>query len=99
MIVIALIIQPVSVPTDITFVSSVGSSTVLFIHVLLLYFIMSTLELQEMSGNDFQIDLGIALLNHGIGLDWDGDERPDYVRVGSLVPCNCNKCYFFHQWV
>ena len=44
--------------------------------------------------HDFQIDLGIALLNHGLGLDWDGDERPDYVRVGELVPCNCNKCYF-----
>jgi hypothetical protein len=22
----------------------------------------------------FQIDLGIALMNHGIGLDWDGDK-------------------------
>ena len=43
--------------------------------------------------HDFQIDLGIALLNHGIGLDWDGDERPDYVRVGELVPCNYYKCY------
>ena len=44
--------------------------------------------------HDFQIDLGIALLNHGIGLDWDGDKRPDCIRVGELVPCNCKKCYF-----
>ena len=44
--------------------------------------------------HDFQIDLGIALLNHGIGLDYDGDKRPDYIRVGELVPCNCKKCYF-----
>jgi hypothetical protein len=44
--------------------------------------------------HDFQIDLGIALLNHGIGLDWDGDKRPDYIRVGELVPCNCKKRYF-----
>ena len=44
--------------------------------------------------HDFQIDLGITLLNHGLGLDWDGDKRPDYVRVGGFVPCNCNKCNF-----
>ena len=44
--------------------------------------------------HDFQIDLGIALLNQGIRLDWDGDERPAYVQVGELVPCNCNTCHF-----
>ena len=62
MIVIALIIQPVSVPTDITFVSSVGSLIVLFIHVLLLYFIVSTLELQEMSGKNMQAKILDAMI-------------------------------------
>ena len=31
-----------------------------------------------------------------MGLDWiglDRDKRPDYIRVGALMPCNCNKCY------
>jgi len=29
-----------------------------------------------------------------MSLDWDGDERPDYVRTGEFYPCNCKKCYF-----
>ena len=44
--------------------------------------------------HDFQIDLGISLLNYGIGLDWDGDARPDYMHVVEFVPCECNQCYF-----
>ena len=44
--------------------------------------------------HDFQIDLGLAVLNHAIVLDWDGDERPDYMRTGDSYPCNCMKCYF-----
>ena len=44
--------------------------------------------------HDFQINLGIALLNYGISLDWVGDEWPDYMRSGEFVPCNCNMCYF-----
>jgi len=44
--------------------------------------------------HDFQIDLGIDLISYGIGLDWTGDERPDYMRGDDFVPCNCNKCYF-----
>ena len=43
---------------------------------------------------DFQIDLGLAILNYGIGLDWVGDERPDYMHTGVFIPCNCKKCYF-----
>ena len=32
--------------------------------------------------HDFQIYLGISLLNYGIGLDWDGvsEERPSYME-------------------
>ena len=44
--------------------------------------------------HDSQIDLGIAILNYGIGLDWVGDERPDYMHTGDFIPCNCKKCYF-----
>ena len=43
---------------------------------------------------DFQIDLGIDLLNYGIGLDWTSDDRPSYMRSGNFIPCNCNKCFF-----
>ena len=45
----------------------------------------------------FQIDLGIALLNYGIGLDWDGNlntRRPRWMRQSDFVPCDCNKCFF-----
>ena len=43
---------------------------------------------------DFQIDLGIDLLNYGIGLDWNEVNRPDYMRAGGFVPCDCNRCFF-----
>ena len=36
--------------------------------------------------HDFQIDLGISLLNYGIGLDWKDGKRPDYTRAGEVVP-------------
>ena len=43
--------------------------------------------------HDFQIDLGISLLNYGIGLDWDGEsrERPSYMQKApaSLVNARC----------
>ena len=39
----------------------------------------------------FQIDLGLAVLNHAMSLDWDGDELPDYVRTGEFCSCNCKK--------
>ena len=43
---------------------------------------------------DFQIDLGIDLLNYGIDLDWDGVKRPYYMRAEGFVLCNCKKCFF-----
>ena len=62
MIVIARITLPVSVPTDIAFASSVGSLIVLFIHVLLLYFIVRTLEFQEMTGKNMQAKILDAMI-------------------------------------
>ena len=46
--------------------------------------------------HNFQIDLGISLLNYGIGLDWDGvsGERPSYMQSGAFKPCDCKKCFF-----
>ena len=43
---------------------------------------------------DFQIDLGIDMLNYGIGLNWVGKKRPDYMRTGRLVPCDCKMSFF-----
>ena len=51
---------------------------------------------------DFQIDLAIGLMNHGLGLDWDGDEgvdQPTYMRRDKFVPCNCKVCFFCLQGV
>ena len=44
--------------------------------------------------HDFQIDLGIYLINRGIHMDWTGEERPDYMRKDAFIPCDCDKCYF-----
>ena len=46
--------------------------------------------------HDFQIDLGISLLNYGIALDWDGEsrERPSYMQKGTFKPCECKMCFF-----
>jgi len=46
--------------------------------------------------HDFQIDLGISLLNYGIALDWDGEsrERPIYMQKGAFKPCECKMCFF-----
>jgi len=48
------------------------------------------------SRHDFQIDLGIALLNRVIELEWDGESnaRPEWMCQGELVPCKCKKCFF-----
>ena len=44
---------------------------------------------------EFQIELAIDLMNHGLELDWDGGEkRPDYVRGDAFTPCECEKCFF-----
>jgi hypothetical protein len=43
----------------------------------------------------FQIDLGLALLNFAIGLEWDGSgPKPRWMRQTDFVPCDCKKCYF-----
>jgi hypothetical protein len=43
----------------------------------------------------FQIDLGLALLNFAIGLEWDGKgPRPSRMQQTDFVPCSCKKCYF-----
>ena len=46
--------------------------------------------------HDFQIDLGISLLNYGICLDWDGEsrDRPSYMQKGAFKPCECKMCFF-----
>jgi hypothetical protein len=46
--------------------------------------------------HNFQIDLGISLLNYCIGLDWDGvsGKRPSYMQTGAFKPCDCKKCFF-----
>ena len=46
--------------------------------------------------HDFQIDLGIALLNYGIGLEWGGNDeskRPDYMTIEAFFPCAFNYCF------
>ena len=45
--------------------------------------------------HDFQIELGIALLNRAIELDWNGvGKKPGWMRQTTLVPCDCKMCYF-----
>ena len=43
----------------------------------------------------FQIDVALALMSHGINLEWkdrDGP-RPAFMRQTAWVPCNCQVCY------
>jgi hypothetical protein len=42
----------------------------------------------------FQVDLGIALLNYGIELEWDDENRPRWMRQSEFVPCDCKSCFF-----
>ena len=48
--------------------------------------------------HDFQIDLGIALLNYAISSEWDGESEKSQpmwmTKCNRLVPCDCDKCYF-----
>ena len=45
--------------------------------------------------HDFQIELGISLLNRAIELDWNGvGLKPKWMRRSTLVPCDCKMCYF-----
>jgi hypothetical protein len=47
---------------------------------------------------DFQIDLGLQLIDMGIQRDWDdisdAKSKPKWMRQKSCIPCNCNKCFF-----
>ena len=52
----------------------------------------------------FQYDLGLALIEHGIKLDWkdwkdwrekrDSKSKPRYMRRERLIPCACGLCFF-----
>ena len=46
----------------------------------------------------FQIDLGMALINYGIGEDWkapyEENKKPRWMRQKGLKPCECNQCFF-----
>ena len=55
----------------------------------------------------FQMDLAVALMSHGVSMDWkdptkdDKANRPAFVRTLDWIPCNCTKalspqihCYF-----
>ena len=45
--------------------------------------------------HDFQIDLGIALMNYAIEMEWkDMDKRPDFMRQVDFIPCDCKQCFF-----
>lgn len=45
---------------------------------------------------DFQIDLGIDLMNYGISKAWPdlNQPRPNWMRQTPFVPCECKKCFF-----
>ena len=50
---------------------------------------------------DYQIDLGIDLLNYAIQYDLDhkdelgySGEYPNWMRQGYLDPCDCGRCWF-----
>ena len=46
--------------------------------------------------HDFHIDLGVSLLNYGIGLEWGGkyeSKPPYYMTREAFVPCACNICF------
>ena len=43
----------------------------------------------------FQIQLGIDVMTYTISKEWDGkSEHPSGIRAGTLVSCECKKCYF-----
>jgi hypothetical protein len=46
--------------------------------------------------HDFQIDLGIALMNYGISTEWKDttEARPNFIRQTAFLPCDCKKCFF-----
>jgi hypothetical protein len=54
-------------------------------------------ESKNIGHHDFQIDLAIDLMKYGIRVEWDGNSkaRPSFMPKSSLVPCDCNKCFFW----
>ena len=48
--------------------------------------------------SDFQIDLGLALIEKGICMDWpapyDEKDKPARMRQTEYVPCHCQRCFF-----
>ena len=92
---------------DITFKYFVGSWIEWFMLFLLLWCTVPNWVCVQRIGIDtgvkiiavmiFKSNIGLAVLNRAIALDWDGDERPDYVRTGELYPCNC-KQYYLYYW-
>jgi hypothetical protein len=47
---------------------------------------------------DFQIDLGLQLIDMGIRRDWsnisNASNKPKWMRQKPPIPCDCNKCFF-----
>jgi len=50
---------------------------------------------------EFQLDLGLAIIEYGIRLDCpniadlkDKSNRPAYMRKTNFIPCSCKKCFF-----
>ena len=45
---------------------------------------------------EFQIDLGIAILNRAITLEWEDIDgpRPNRMHKNMCVPSECKKCFF-----
>ena len=46
----------------------------------------------------FQIDLGLALMEEGIRVDWEDTDdpamQPAWMRQHQLFPCSCLRCFF-----
>ena len=47
---------------------------------------------------DFQVDLGLGLIEWGIKMDWPApyneEDKPKWLRQGPYLPCNCEQCFF-----
>jgi hypothetical protein len=47
---------------------------------------------------DFQIDLGLQLIDMGIQRDWadisDTTSKPKWMRQKPVIPCDCSQCFF-----
>jgi hypothetical protein len=53
------------------------------------------LYLGKSSCYEFQINVGIAIINHVIKLDWEDLDRPfNQMNPNMCVPCECKKASF-----